>query len=268
MKLYFREMGQGIPLIILHGLYGCSDNWLTIARRLSADFRVIVPDLRNHGRSPHHPEHSYPALAADILELMDGLSIKRCMLLGHSMGGKIAMHLAHIAPKKILKLIVVDIAPVNYSSLTNYSPLAVEHLNIADVLLRTDLQPYTRREDIEQAWAKNITDTDTRRFLLKNIQRLNKNSYGWKINIRAIAQNLPNILNGMDALCLENGIKVPALFIKGELSPYIQPEMVPFICKAFPHAQVVAIPQAGHWLHVEQSEAFLDAVVPFFSLPE
>ena len=270
MKLYFREMGQGAPLIILHGLYGCSDNWLTIARRLSAGFRVIVPDLRNHGRSPHHPEHTYPALAADILELMDTLSIEQCMLLGHSMGGKTAVHLAQIAPQKILKLIVVDIAPINYSLLINYSSLAVEHLNIADILLHTDLRPYTRREDIEQAWAKNIPDTNTRRFLLKNIQRLDKNSYSWKLNIRAIVQNLPGILNGMDDLCLEkeNRIKIPALFIKGELSPHIQQEMFPLIHQAFPHSQIVTIPQAGHWLHVEQTEAFLEEAVRFLSIAE
>ena len=270
MKLYFREKGQGVPLIILHGLYGSSDNWLTIVRRLSADFRVIVPDLRNRGRSPHSPEHTYPALAADILELMDNLSIEQCMLLGHSMGGKTAIHLAHIAPQKILKLIVVDIAPLNYSPLADYSSLAVEHLNIADVLLHTDLQPYTRREDIEQAWAKSIPDANTRRFLLKNVQRLNRNQYSWKINIRAIVQNLPNILNSMDVLHFDNGnqIKTPALFIKGELSPYIQPEMFPFIRQTFPHSQIVSIPQAGHWLHVEQTETFLDEVVRFFSLSE
>ena len=129
---------------------------------------------------------------------------------------------------------------------------------------------HTRREDIERAWAKNIPDTNTRRFLLKNIQRLDKNSYSWKINIRAIVQNLPGILNGMDALRLDKRyqIKIPTLFIKGELSPYMQQEMFPFIHQAFPHSQVVTIPQAGHWLHVEQPKAFLDEVVPFFSLPE
>jgi pimeloyl-ACP methyl ester carboxylesterase len=267
MKLYFRETGQGFPLIILHGLYGSSDNWLTIARELSANFRVIVPDLRNHGRSPHSSEHSYPAMAVDVLELMDDLAIGQCFVIGHSMGGKTAMHLASGVPRKIAKLVIVDISPLNYSMLTGYSPLAVEHLNIADALLHTDLQQYTRRKDMEQSWAAKIPETNTRRFLLKNIQRDDRNHYAWRINIRVIVQNLPNILNGMDDLGLGNGnrIEIPALFVKGERSPYIQPEICPFIHQAFPNAQIVTIPEAGHWPHVEKPDIFLNELIRFLS---
>jgi pimeloyl-ACP methyl ester carboxylesterase len=265
MKLYFRETGQGLPLIILHGLYGSSDNWVTIARELSAKFRVIVPDMRNHGRSPHSPEHSYPAMAADVMELMEDLAIERCMVISHSMGGKTAMHLACDMPHKITKLVIDDIAPLNYSLLTGYSPLAVEHLNIADTLLHTDLQQYTRREDIEQSWAAKIPEKNMRHFLLKNVQRDDTNHYSWRINIRAIVQNLPNILNGMDDLGLDRGNRVdlPTLFIKGEHSPYIQPEVFPFIHHAFPNSQITAIPGAGHWLHVEKPDLFLEKVVRF-----
>ena len=267
MKLFFKEMGVGQPIIILHGLYGSSDNWLTIARMLSVDFRVIVPDLRNHGRSPHHREHSYPAMATDVLELMDDLNIEKCILLGHSMGGKTAIHMALTAPHRISKMIIVDIAPVNYSSLTVYSTLIVEHLNIADTLLHTDLQQYSRLEDIERSWINNIPVVKTRRFLLKNIQRFDKDHYCWKINIQAIVNNLPNILNGMDKFGLErkNKINIPTLFIKGELSPYIQPEMHSLIHDIFPCSQIVTIPKAGHWLHVEQPRIFLEEVIRFLS---
>ncbi len=265
MKLYFRETGQGAPLIILHGLYGSSDNWLTIARELSANFRVIVPDLRNHGRSPHSTEHSYPAMAADVLELMDDLAIGQCIVIGHSMGGKTAMHLACDVPHKITKLVIDDIAPINYSLLTGYSSLAVEHLNIADALLRTDLQQCTRREDIEQSWGAKIPEKNTRRFLLKNVQRDDTNHYSWRINIHAIVQNLPNILNGMDDLGLDNGnrVEIPTLFVKGERSPYIHPEIFPFIHQAFPNSQIITIPEAGHWLHVEKPDLFLAELVRF-----
>ncbi len=265
MKLYFRESGQGFPLIILHGLYGSSDNWLTIARELSASYRVIVPDLRNHGRSPHAQVHTYPAMCADVLELMDDNSIEKCILLGHSMGGKTAMHVARFAPQRVSQLIIDDIAPVNYSMLTGYSSLAVDHLNIVTTLLHTDLSLYTRREDIEQAWAESIPDADTRRFLLKNIQRDGNDHYHWRINIRAIAQNLPHIINGMDDIGLDKGqqIKLPTLFLKGEHSPYIQPGMFPAIHQAFPESQMATIPQAGHWLHVEQPKVFLEKVVRF-----
>ena len=113
------------------------------------------------------------------------------------------MYLAKMAPHKIVKLIIDDIAPINYSSLSDYSPLAIEHLNIADALLHTDLQQFVRREEIEQSWVNNIPEADTRRFLLKNIQHINKNRFSWKINIQAIVQNLPNILNGIDGLGLD-----------------------------------------------------------------
>jgi pimeloyl-ACP methyl ester carboxylesterase len=265
VKLYFRETGQGIPFMILHGLYGSSDNWLTVIRELSASYRIIAPDLRNHGRSPHDSVHTYPAMCADVLELMDDCGIERCVLLGHSMGGKTAMHVAHAAPHRVSRLIIDDIAPLNYSSLTGYSSLAVEHLNIADALMHTELPQYTRREDIERAWAINIPDVNTRRFLLKNIQRDHQNRYSWRVNIRAIVENLPNILNGMDTIGLDKGQRIgtPALFLKGERSPYIQPEMYPFIHQCFPISEIVDIPQSGHWLHVEQPESFLKEVVRF-----
>ena len=260
-------MGQGIPLIILHGLYGSSDNWLAIARSLSANFRVIVPDLRNHGRSSHNPEHTYQSMVADVLELMDEQTIEQCILLGHSMGGKMALHLANTAPHRISKLVIIDIAPLDYTSYTTYAPLVLEHMNIADTLLYTDLKLYNRREDIERAWMKNIPEPATRRFLLKNIQRLKNNTYCWKINIRVILQNLPHILNGMDEFDIDSPMKHPVLFVRGEHSPYIQPEVFPLIFQTFPDSQIVTIPQSGHWLHVEQPKIFLEKVSLFLSLP-
>ncbi len=265
MELFFRRMGQGVPVVILHGLYGSSDNWLTIARGLSGQYEVFVPDLRNHGRSPHHPLHTYAALSADIIELMDNNNIDRCIMLGHSMGGKTAMYVAATIPQRIIKLIIDDIAPVNYSSASEFSPLSIEHLNIVDTLLHTDLNQYTKREEIEQSWAQSIPDMNVRQFLLKNLRRENGTHYSWRINIQAIVQNLPHILNGMDQLELDKGkhINVPTLFVKGKRSPYISPAIYPFIRQSFTNSQIVTIPNAGHWLHVEQPELFLDVVQRF-----
>ncbi|MDR2039901.1 MAG: alpha/beta fold hydrolase [Bacteroidales bacterium] len=256
-----------MPFIILHGLYGSSDNWLTIARHLSEKYEVIIPDMRNHGRSPHHPVHTYGEMSADVLELMDRLNIGQCILLGHSMGGKTAIHLAAREAERISRLIIDDISPVNYSSLTEHSPLALEHLNIMDNLLHTIPEQYSRREEIEQLWAKKIPDPAMRLFMLKNLQRNNNGTFEWRINIKSIARNLPQILNGMDDFSQEKypEINIPTLFIKGELSSYIQPDMFPQIQRIFPHSEIVILPDAGHWLHVEQSGLFLAAIMQFLS---
>lgn len=268
MKLFFRKMGQGPCLMILHGLYGSSDNWLTIAKELSRQYEVFIPDLRNHGRSPHHPEHTYPAMRDDILELMLDQQIGTCTLIGHSMGGKTALHVATLAPHKIDHLIIDDIAPVNYTSLSDYSELAIEHLNIMNALKHTNLDSFTHRSDIEKEWAGAIPDPNVRRFLLKNIQRDNDNRFTWRLNVKAVFQNLPHILNGMDQLGFDSGTQIllPALFIKGERSPYIREDMFPYIHQIFPDVRIVTIPRSGHWVHAEQPQLFLDSIRHFLDL--
>ncbi|MDR2848313.1 MAG: alpha/beta fold hydrolase [Bacteroidales bacterium] len=263
--MYYRRLGEGTPLMILHGLYGSSDNWLTIARQLSAQYDVIIPDLRNHGHSPHHHVHTYGQMSTDVIELMDTLHIDRCILMGHSMGGKTAMHIAAQTPERLEKLVVVDIAPVNYSSLTEFSDIAVEHLNMAYTLLNTDLGSFAQREDIASYWADKIPDANTRQFLLKNLQRKDK-SFEWRIHIQAITQYLPHILNGMDTFLSDKHpvIHVPTLFVKGEISNYLQPEIFSPVKIVFPHSQTAVIPDAGHWLHVEQPEKFMKTIRIFF----
>jgi pimeloyl-ACP methyl ester carboxylesterase len=264
LELYYRKTGKGFPLIILHGLYGSSDNWLTIARRLSAKYEVIIPDLRNHGRSPHHHAHTYADMCADVAELTDTLRIDRYFLLGHSMGGKVAVHLTAKAPQRVMKLVAVDIAPVNYSSLTDDSPLVLEHLNLMHTLLLTDTASFTHREDIERYWRQSIPDAATRQFLLKNLQR-NSPGFSWRIHLQAIACNLPHILNGMDKFYRQEHpvIRTPALFVKGENSPYLPPALFSWIQTVFSDARMTVIPNAGHWLHAEQPELFADEVEKF-----
>ena len=265
MDLFFRRVGQGTPLIILHGLYGSSDNWLTIARNLSEQYEVFIPDLRNHGHSPHHPQHTYPLLCADIIEMMDNNDIEQCVMLGYSMGGKVAMHVAMTVPQRIKKLIIDDIAPVNYCSSPDFSTYGAEHLNIVDTLLNTDLTQYSKREEINEAWKHSIRDENVRRFLLKNLQRGKEDNFNWRINIQAIAHNLPHILNGMNEPDRGWQIEVPTLFIKGEHSPYISSTMYPLIRQRFVNYRIANIPNAGHWVHVEQPAAFLDEIHQFLT---
>ncbi|MDR1668052.1 MAG: alpha/beta fold hydrolase [Bacteroidales bacterium] len=260
MELYYRRTGQGEPLLILHGLYGNSDNWLTMAKRLSGDHDVIIPDLRNHGRSQHHPLHSYPQMSDDVLQLMDSLHIGRCCMIGHSMGGKTAVHIAARAPERLSKLVVADISPINYASLTESSPIVTEHLNLMHTLLKTDLTRFATRAAIEQYWSDRMPEA-TRRFMLKNLQQKNA-SLTWRINLPVIARHLPHILNGMDELTSErqSPIRVPTLFVKGACSNYLPDAIFPFIRKIFPDAQFAAISGAGHWLHYEQPERFYEKI--------
>jgi pimeloyl-ACP methyl ester carboxylesterase len=263
MTLHYRKTGQGAPLIILHGLYGSSDNWWSIARRLSERCEVIVPDMRNHGHSPHHPVHTYSEMCADVIELMDALHIEKCALLGHSMGGKTAIYVAAAATQRISRMVVADIAPVNYASLTEYSPQALEHLNLLHTLLHTDLSSFSKREDIEQYWTADIPDAATRRFLLKSLRR-SGDSFTWQLHLQAIARNLPHILNGFDEERFRNmQLPIPVLFLKGGKSSYLQSTMTPAIQHLFPQAQITVIPDAGHCLHAEQPELFVQAVEKF-----
>jgi pimeloyl-ACP methyl ester carboxylesterase len=268
MKLFFRKTGKGFPLIILHGLYGCSDNWLTVSGKLSEKYEVFVPDMRNHGKSPHDPTHSYEAMSADILEFMDDGHLDKCVLLGHSMGGKVALSVAAIAPERIKCLIIDDIAPVDYSRLPDYSPQLTEHLNIVNTLLSTDTGSFSSLHEIERVWSANIGDPAVRRFLLKNVRRDGNRRLYLRINIPAIANHLPHLLNGTERFNPATGLRIeniPVLFLKGERSPYIQPSMFPVIRQIIPKAEIVTIPDAGHWLHVEQPERVLNEISRFLS---
>ncbi|MDR0713388.1 MAG: alpha/beta fold hydrolase [Bacteroidales bacterium] len=263
MELYYRRTGQGEPLVILHGLYGSSDNWLTMAKRLSAEYDVIIPDLRNHGRSQHHPLHNYPQMSGDILELTDRLHIGKYHIMGHSMGGKIAVHVAARTPERLSSLTVVDISPMNYPSLTENSPVVTEHLNLIHTLLETDLTRFSTRASIEQYWLQRIPAA-TCRFMLKNLQQKGK-WFTWRLNLQVIARHLPYILNGMDEFTPDRHplIRVPSLFIKGERSDYLPDACFSLIRKIFPNSKFAVLSGAGHWLHVEQPERFYEKISAF-----
>ncbi len=262
MKLFHKSFGNAPEyIVILHGLYGSSDNWQSIAKQLAIDYTVIVPDLRNHGKSPHSSIHSYPSLTQDIIDLLDDMNIKTATLIGHSMGGKVAMTLALLFPERVSRLIVVDIAPRAYQRLTENSSQVSEHMNILSGLISIDVQTIESRTHADLLLSSFVTDSKTRQFLLKNLVR-KESHFEWSINISGLHQNLPNI---MGAISGEGQFNKPTLFIKGELSNYIQEKDKEEIKKIFPEVEFATIFDAGHWVHAEQPDTFIATITAFLN---
>ncbi|WP_255594281.1 alpha/beta fold hydrolase [Pontibacter sp. HSC-14F20] len=252
MKLHYKEMGHGQPLLILHGLFGTLDNWATLAKRLSEHYNVFLVDLRNHGRSPHSEEHDYDAMAEDVLHLVDDLQIPTPAIMGHSMGGKVAMNYALKYPTRLTKLIVVDIAPKAYPP---------HHDEIIDALQSVDISSVTSRGEVDKQLAKTISQEDVRLFLMKNLYRKEDNTFGWRMNLDAIEKNYDKIAAPITS---DIPFKKNTLFIKGGRSRYILPEDVyGTIEHLFTLVEVETIPEAGHWVHAEAPDKVYDLVTRF-----
>lgn len=247
MKLFFRRLGEGPPLIILHGLLGASDNWLSIARELAGSHTIFLPDLRNHGRSPHSREFSYEAMAMDVNEFMLDHGLRDVILAGHSMGGKVAMNLALDYPHKIKKLIVADIAPKPY-------PLPY-FANIIRTLMSADLGGVKNRAEAERMISGEIPEKGVRSFLLKNLARDRRGGFTWKVNLPALYENAEKIAGEIER---PGTYPHPALFLRGENSNYITGADFPLIKAKFPRAQILAVPGAGHWIHADAPEQVLE----------
>ena len=247
-------------MIIIHGLYGASDNWVSVARELANDFEVWLIDQRNHGRSPHHPEHSYEAMRNDLLEFMDTHQIGKAILVGHSMGGKTAMFFAAAYPERVQALVVVDIAPKSYGLNAVQEQRSISHQSIIEAMLAVQLDGINDRAEVEAQLTRSIPVQRTRQFLLKNLHRNADNSFSWSLNLNALRQNLHHILEGLSPADFDGGRGVtgfPTLFIRGEQSAYIGNDDVALIERLFPYAELVSIPRAGHWVHAEQPELLI-----------
>ncbi|PVX52346.1 pimeloyl-ACP methyl ester carboxylesterase [Balneicella halophila] len=256
MKLHSTISGEGAPLLILHGLYGCSDNWLTIAKELSEDFCIHRLDLRNHGRSPHSDEHNYTVMAEDIKEYMNDHELKKAIILGHSMGGKVAMLFTLTYPDRVDKLIVADIAPKNYT--INYDG----HIKILDVMRSLDLDEVDRRKEIEEQLTSLLKSEKVVKLVMKNLHRKKDKTFEWRINLPVLYDKLENITGGTEGWD-KLQTKVPALFIKGENSHYLTLEDDFIIRKSFSNSELTVIPNAGHWLHAEQPELVIKTILYF-----
>jgi pimeloyl-ACP methyl ester carboxylesterase len=262
MQLYYKVMGSGRPLVILHGLYGNSDNWYTIARHLSSKFQVFLPDLRNHGHSPHDASHTFTDMAADILDFFNEHNLQHAYLMGHSMGGKVAMLFVYLYPQYVDRLVVVDIAPRSYTTLREPNDHVLQHLNIIQAYASVNPASYASRGEVEKAFAQYVPDERIRQFLLKNLTRDGEGTFRWLINVEALKQNLPSLMDKVD-IPEQAQLDIPALFIKGERSNYLIEEDFEKIRRMFIRAQFLTIAGAGHWVHAEQPEKFLNAVLNF-----
>jgi len=259
VRLYFRQFGEqqeGVPLVLLHGLLGSLVNWQRIARQLGEEYPLIVPDLRNHGRSPHDPDVSYPAMAADVLQLMDELDMPQAVLVGHSMGGKTAMSLALEFPQRVQRLAVVDIAPVTYEG---------RLAQLLDALLDLPLQEIESRRHADELLAERVRDKAVRDHMLQNLQRTD-NGWRWRNNLRALRDGL-DVISAFPDYAQGRIYPGRTLFIRGAASSYVQDEYLPDIRRFFPMAEITDIPRAGHWVYAEQPEAFLKVLRGFLPTP-
>lgn len=260
MKLFFRKFGMGPDFIILHGLFGSSDNWTTIARALSKKFTVYLPDLRNHGNSPHSDVHDYESLSDDIFQFATDNNLGKFILAGHSMGGKIAVKFALRWPGMLSGLIVADISP--FGTGKKNPSTYTQHLEILRTANEMDISKAVSRADLEELFSEKIKSPAVRSFILKNIRRNVDGHFSWKINCKALIDNIDIITA---AVSLPEGSTeqisgFPVLFLKGENSLYLQPTDFNGILEVFPGAVLRKIDNAGHWLHSDNPEQVIRAM--------
>ena len=254
VKLEFESFGEqhaDCPLIILHGFFASARNWRSIARQLSVERRVYVLDVRNHGNSAHCARMDYPSMAADLGEFMDSQQIKTADLLGHSMGGKIAMWFALQHPHRVDKLIVADISPVSYSHNFDRTAMALKALPLATL---------SNRKQAEEWLTPEIPDQNYRQFLLQNLLLVDGN-YRWRINLEYFHRNAHFIVEFPETTCVA-AYSHPVLFLAGEHSMYIHREA---IYALFPEAVISEIPGTGHWLHVDAPQVFCQQVAEWLN---
>jgi pimeloyl-ACP methyl ester carboxylesterase len=254
VQLAASEYGEGPSLAILHGLFGSGRNWAGIAQRLAAHHRVIALDLRNHGASPWAETMDYGEMAEDVRATLNALGHRRYALLGHSMGGKVAMMAALRDGNAVERLVVVDIAPVGYKP---------RHLAYVGAMRALDLGAIKRRAEADARLAPAVGDAAERGFLLQNLI-FDGGTARWRINLPVIERSMSELV-GFPTLPPAASYRGPALFVAGGRSDYLRPEHEPEIRRLFPNARIARIADAGHWLHAEQPQALLDIVEPFLA---
>ncbi len=254
MLLNYHEFGKGRPIIILHGLFGSARNWQGIARSLADNHRVITPDLRNHGQSFHEDSMSYIDMADDVIALCDHLDLNDCLLMGHSMGGKVAMTIALTHPEQFSALIIADIAPFDY-----------EHSfhDLVEAMLNMDLKNLKHRTEAEAELAKVTNDINTIQFILQNLIRVG-GRFCWRVNLDTIYANLTS-LSQFPKNLNSRSCHMPSLFLGGSESSYIRSIHNASIYKHFPAAEITMIEGSGHWLHAEKPKEFLSEVKNFIN---
>ena len=251
MQLHHQEYGKGgkETIILLHGLLGSSRNWVTVGKLLAKDHHVVGLDLRNHGKSPHKPVMSYPTMVDDVCEWMDTQQLSNAHLVGHSMGGKVAMLMACNHPKRVSSMTIADIAPKDYDP----------HFKIAfDAMASVDPSRYRRIADVDNALADYVEDTELRQFLVTNLKRNEAGTFDWQVNLEGITRALQDIsVNPLRADMVYTG---PALLLHGEESDYVKATDHGAIMRHFPTCKIVEVPEARHNVHIENRHFFASEV--------
>lgn len=256
IELYCQTYGQGAPLIILHGLLGSSSNWTMTSQLLGRQQRVFAVDLRNHGKSPHSMEFNFPVMCEDLKHFIETRNLRQPAILGHSIGGKVAMAFADLYPEMIDRIIIVDVAPKPYPET---GKVIVDAL---DAMLALNLDLCQGVNDVVDVLATAIPSLELRAFLAKNLRKLPTGNLGWTLNLRGIRDNIDILSEGP---ILKNRYRGPVLFVRGELSDYIQDEDEAKIRETYPCAEISTVAGAGHWVHIDNRNNFLEAVLSFFS---
>jgi pimeloyl-ACP methyl ester carboxylesterase len=250
LQLFYKEYGEGKPVVILHGLFGFSDNWKSQAKVLANYFKVIVVDLRNHGRSEWADLHSYEAMANDVIETMDVLNLSQFNVIGHSMGGKVAMHLAQAYPDRLLKTIVVDMGVKSYP---------MHHQDLIEAIKSVPIETITARSQVNTFLTNKIPEEGVRQFLLKNLYWIERGKLAWRMNVDVLEASMHLILDALP----EIEVLCPTLFIKGAESSYILEADYEAIENIFLDSEIHTINEAGHWVHADSFEEFLESVLAF-----
>jgi len=251
MQLHYQIQGhhQAQPLLFLHGLFGSADNWGTIAKHFAQHYQVITVDLRNHGRSPHSDSQTFPEMAADVAETLDALGIDRVHLIGHSLGGKVAMQFASLYAERIHTLTVVDIATRAYAD---------AHTHLIDAMQALNVQQMSSRQAAEQALSAQIPSLMVRQFLLTNLVK-HENQLHWRIPLSALKANYRHFQAALAAHSPR-----PTLFIRGARSDYVRESDIADMQQQFTQATFVTL-HTDHWVHAEQPQLFIQAIEDFLS---
>jgi len=256
MQLHYKKYGSGKPLVILHGLFGISDNWVTFGKKFAdLGYEVYIPDQRNHGQSPHSMTFNYLAMVDDLLEFIDEHDLKDATILGHSMGGKVAIRFALENPQYLSKLIVVDISLRAYKARPH-------HKNIIKAMKQVDFDFVTTRKEVEDILKESIKDKKIRLFVMKNLHRISQDEFEWRLNLDGICDNLDQMFDGIKP---KEAFEKPTLFIRGGASDYVIDEDIPHINEAFPNNRLFTIDGATHWVHAEAPELFYKYVSEFLT---
>lgn len=255
MQLNFKKLGKGQPLIIIHGLFGSLDNWMSFAKTMSENYEIFLIDARNHGQSPHSVVFNYNAMVDDLKEFIDEHKLKDAIILGHSMGGKIAMQFAINYSHLLAKLIVVDIAPKAYP---------VHHQQIIEGLKALDFTQIKTRKEADDKLAEKIPELSVRQFLLKNLYWKEQGQLSFRFNLEIIANNIEEV--GKALITNTQQFLKPTLFVRGEMSNYILASDKPEIDKIFTNSKLETVLKSGHWIHAEQPQQFFEIVSSFLTV--